>query len=153
MNKNACAPANVKVSHPFFANSPFAALFNDEFFGGSDAAGFMPAVNVTEDEKKFELEVAAPGFTKEQFKVKLQNNLLTIAAETKSETVNEGEGEKKNYTRREFRYGSFKRSFRVNEDKVNSQEITARYENGILHIALPKKVAEKKENGFDISIL
>ncbi len=153
MNKNACAPANVKVSHPFFANSPFAALFNDEFFGGTDAAGFMPAVNVTEDEKKFELEVAAPGFTKEQFKVKLQNNLLTISAETKSETVNEGEGEKKNYTRREFRYGSFKRSFRVNEDKVNSQEITARYENGILHIALPKKVAEKKENGFDISIL
>lgn len=120
-------------------------IFFDDFFG-KDFFGFKPyypvrsnpAVNVKEDEKGFTLEVAAPGLKKEDFRVELENGVLSIAAESQSEKTESGE--KSNYTRREFSYQSFKRSFTVDEDNIDGEHISAKYEDGVLQIELPKKV-------------
>lgn len=134
-------------NRPAFFNSPFAAFFNDDFFT-RDQAAFVPSVNIAEDEKGFYLEVSAPGFEKTDFKVKLENNLLTVSGEHKQEEAKE----EKKYSRREFRYGSFARSFRIDEKKVETEGISARYENGVLHIGIPKKEIAKKEASIEIRI-
>ena len=138
-----CAP---KKRAAFFG-SPFAAFLDDDFFT-RDHASYVPGVNIAEDGKAFHLEVSAPGFDKNDFKVKLENNLLTVSAAHETAEKNE----EKKYTRREFRFGSFSRSFRVDETKVDTTAITARYENGVLHIGIPKKEAVKKENTQEIRI-
>lgn len=99
----------------------------------------VPSVNVKEDEDKFELEVAAPGLNKNDFKVELDKDVLTISAEveTKSEETED------NYTRREFGKYSFKRSFTLPEQKVNGDKILAKYTDGILHVTLPKNEEAK----------
>ena len=93
-----------------------------------------PAVNIRETDNSFVLEVAAPGFTKEDFNVNVENDLLTISAnkETKKEE------DEKGYTRREFSYSSFSRSFTL-PDSVNAESIKGSYSNGILSVELPKK--------------
>jgi len=92
-----------------------------------------PAVNIRETDQSFEIEVAAPGYQKEDFQLNLQNNVLTITAENKRE-IQEG---KENYTRQEFSYSSFSRSFTLPEN-VEEGEIKAKYENGLLHLHLKK---------------
>ena len=108
----------------------------DHFFGGTDADRNLPAVNVKEDDNGFALEVAAPGFDKADFKVEIDQNMLTIAAE--KETENE-ENDSSGYVKREFRARTFRRSFRLPENAVDGNKIEARYEAGILHLTLPKR--------------
>lgn len=127
--------APVRRNSVFFG-MPFSSILNDSFFG-TDQASFMPAVNVSEDEKSIQLSFSAPGFEKEDFKVHIENNVLTVSAEHKAE-VSEKE---KNYTRIEYRYGSFSRSFRLPKDKVNEDAVNATYKNGILQLELPKREA------------
>ncbi len=103
-------------------------------------------VNIRETEKEYLLDVVAPGFTKEDFKISLENNLLTVSVEKKEETVNEGEKQ----LRREYQFQSFKRSFTLDE-KINADEIAAHYVNGILTLNLPKK-EEVKPTTKQISI-
>jgi len=91
-------------------------------------------VNIRELEKEYLLDVIAPGLNKEDFRISLEKNLLTITVEKREETVNKAE---KNI-RREFQLPSFKRSFTVDE-KINADEISAQYVNGILTLNLPKK--------------
>lgn len=93
-----------------------------------------PSVNVTESGKEFKIEVAAPGLEKKDFKVEVDNGILTVSAEKQEESKEE----KKNYCRREFSYSKFARSFQLPENTL-SDKIDAKYENGILNIALPKK--------------
>lgn len=93
-----------------------------------------PAVNIRETDKSFVLEVAAPGYRKEDFRVSVENDLLTISCEQE----NKVEESEKNYTRREFSYSSFSRSFTLPES-VNADNIKGNYNNGILTIELPKK--------------
>lgn len=135
-----CAPQRAYSGHPLF-NAAFPS-WADEFFG-REFAGHVPAVNITEDEKSWTIEVSAAGYKKEDFGVKLEKEVLTIRAEQKQESSEE----KKNYRRREFRTGSFVRSFRIQKDKVNEEGISATYENGILTVTVPKKeaVAPKDE--------
>ena len=95
----------------------------------------LPAVNVKESEDEFTIEVAAPGMTKKDFNISFHNNVLTISSEKK----NEKEDKKDNYTRKEFSYQSFQRSFTVAENTVDSDKITAKYTDGILTITLPKR--------------
>ena len=99
---------------------------------GNDNPLNSPHVNVVQNETGFKLEVAAPGLAKENFQILLEEDNMIVAAEQKTE--NEETSEK--YTRREFNYNSFKRSFRLPEN-VNRDEISASYENGILEIGLP----------------
>jgi HSP20 family protein len=100
-----------------------------------------PAVNIRENFSNFALELAVPGMGKEDFSIELEKDVLTINAKKSSTQETELEqGEK--YTRVEFNYGEFSRSFRLPES-VEQKEIQANYENGILSITLPKKEAEK----------
>ncbi len=96
----------------------------------------MPAVNIKEDNDGFNVEMAAPGMKKDDFKVDLDNNLLTISAEKESED-NEKDDEG-NYTRREFNYQSFKRTFTL-PDAAQADKIKATYKEGVLTINIPKK--------------
>jgi HSP20 family protein len=127
----------------------------DEIFNGFPAHWgkdqvhnhFAPAVNIHETTDGYHVELNVPGRTKEDFKVSIDNNLLTIAFEQK-ETI-----ENKDYKtlRREFSFKSFKRSFTLDE-KVNADAIQAKYENGILKLYLPKK-EEVKVAPKEITIL
>ena len=93
----------------------------------------MPAVNVKENEKNYEIEVAAPGMKKEDFNIAVDNGILTISAESKEEK----EQKEDNYTRREFSYSSFSRSFSLPQN-VDEDNIKAKYENGVLYLTISK---------------
>ncbi len=94
----------------------------------------MPAVNVNESDKGFEIEVAAPGLSKKDFNITVDNGVLTISSEKEEEK----EQKEKDYTRREFSYSSFSRSFTMPEN-VNEDNIKANYEDGILKLHVAKK--------------
>ena len=110
----------------------FDDLFND-WNGGSTRTN-LPAVNISEDNEAYKVEVNAPGFSKEDFMIHVENNTLTIAVEKKTE--HEDKTEK--FTRKEFEYRSFERSFRLPKDHINEGKISANYESGILKLSLPK---------------
>jgi HSP20 family protein len=97
-----------------------------------------PAINIKENDESFEVALAAPGMKKEDFKIDVDNDLLTISAE---ETV-ENESKDEKYTRREFHYSSFKRSFTL-PDAVDGENIAASYKDGVLEVTIPKKEEAK----------
>lgn len=107
-----------------------------------------PAINVFETEKEYKIEVAAPGMTKEDFNVHIdEENNLVISMEKKSETKEENPNDKRNegrYLRREFSYSKFSQAMILPED-VDKEKIAARVENGVLNINLPKFTKEEKE--------
>jgi HSP20 family protein len=109
----------------------------------------LPAVNVKENDDAFEIEVAAPGMSKKDFRVNLENNVLTISSERKEEKKEE---EKGHFTRREFSYQSFQRSFTIPENMVEGDKISAKYNDGLLCIHLPKREAVKPKPAREISI-
>lgn len=103
----------------------------------------FPAVNVIENDGDFEIEVAAPGFKKEDFKVEVENGVLTITGKTEKEEKEK----KKNYTRKEFSSKSFQKSFTLPEN-VEKDEVAAKYKDGLLRLTLKKtekSTAPKKE--------
>ncbi len=136
--------------------APVRSITNvvDEFFNrgigeliGYDHAFSVPSVNVVEKPDSFMLEVAAPGLEKGDFKVSVENGCLSISAKKeKKEEIKEGK-----YTRREFNYASFTRSFNLPEG-VKPEEVHAVYENGVLHVTLPKKEVTKVEDARVIEI-
>ncbi len=110
-------------------------MFRPDWFGGMENFGnTLPAVNIKENERNFELEIAIPGQKKEDFNIEVDNNVLTISMEHKKED----EVKEDNYTRREFSYSAFKRAFTLPET-VNEDKINASYTDGILRFTLPKK--------------
>lgn len=117
-------------------NSIFNEILNDDFFTPRTISEKLPAVNIKQSEKDFSLELAIPGLGKEDIKISVDQDLLTISSEKKSET--EEKEENGTYTRREFSYQSFKRSFTLPES-VDSDKIDAKFENGVLFLHLPKK--------------
>lgn len=110
----------------------------------------LPAVNVKETPETFEVEMAAPGMTKEDFKVELNNNMLTISSEQKKENE---EKENTRYTRKEFSYQSFQRSFQLSREAVDADNIKAKYENGVLLLTIPKREEVKQKPSRLINIL
>lgn len=122
---------------------PWRDFFNLENFfpEPSRTSRSLPAVNISEDDKGFNIDVVAPGFKKEDFKVNVDDDVLTISAETKSET-NEG-GDKKQYSRREYSYSSFTRSFRLPEN-AKDDSISASYTDGVLRLMVPKSEQQVK---------
>lgn len=110
-------------------------FFKPDFFGGvQNFSNNVPLVNIKESETDFVIELASPGLTKEDFHIEIDNDALTISSESKTE--NESSNEK--YTRKEFSFSAFTRTFTLPET-VNSENINAIYENGVLNITLPKK--------------
>ncbi len=145
MNTLKFSPARRMFGHPFFASLPTQM---EDMFNGKDFAQFVPSVNLAESKSEWLIELSAPGFSKEDFKINLDKNLLTISAEHKTEVSKD----EKEYTRREFSYGSFKRSFRVKEDSIDAETIRATYENGILNVSLPKKAMEPEKKVKEIRV-
>lgn len=108
----------------------------------------LPAVNVKETDDDYIIELAAPGMSKNDFNVNFQNNVLTISSEKKDKR----EDKEDNYTRREFSYQSFQRSFTVPGNDVDSDKISANYADGILSIKLPKREEVKPKPAREIKI-
>lgn len=121
-----------------------AVNWMDDFFGRDmlDFPGFgnSPKVNIREDDDNYYVEVAAPGMKKEDFNLSLDNDVLTISSEIKEEKENRNG----NYTRREFSYSSFSRSFTLPE-LAEADKIEAKYKDGILNIIMPKKEEAKRK--------
>lgn len=121
-------------------NDFFPGIFDNSW----DFALKVPSVNITETEKAYNVELAAPGLEKKDFKIELENKLLIISSEKEEETNETG----KDYKRKEFSYSSFSRSFQLPED-VLTDKIEAKYEDGILKLDIPKKevaaIKSKKE--------
>ena len=115
-----------------------------DFFG---KRAFDPSANIIEKTNGFELEIAAPGLKKEDFNINLENSVVTISSEMEDEKREEG----KNYTRKEFYFGSFCRSFTLPKS-VDTDMIKADYNNGILKIDLPKKAEANLESKKHIKI-
>ena len=128
---------NGQSGNQLIYNTPFTGLM-ENFFGDDfllkEYASFVPSANVSEEADKFNLELSAPGFEKENFKIVLNKGVLTVSGEHESEK----DTPEKNYSRKEYAYGSFQRSFTLPEE-VNEDKIDAKYENGILKVVLPKK--------------
>ena len=129
---------------PMLRNKRFLPSFDDEMFGKDFLRDFfdfennpsVPDVNVKESKDQYTIEVAAPGMSKKDFNVDVQNNMLVISSEKEAQDQEGGEDE--NYVRREFSYSSFQRSFSIPET-VDADTIKAKYENGVLYVELPKK--------------
>ena len=135
---------------PSLVNGPWLSAFfdNDRFFD-SDwlKKQSLPAVNVKETDKNFEIEVAAPGLSKKDFKITVDNGVLTISSEKKEEK----EQKEKDYTRKEFSYSSFSRSFTLPEN-VNEDDVKANYENGLLKLDVAKKVITQTKDKKAIEV-
>ena len=107
----------------------------------------MPSVNITENKDQYNVSLAVPGMKKDDFKIDVDGNMLTISCE-KDETKEEKD---KRYTRKEYSYSSFSRSFTL-PDEVNREKIDARYEEGLLKISLPRKEEVKKFAAKQIAV-
>jgi HSP20 family protein len=121
---------------PTLTGSLLSDFFDDDrFFNYPSFRGqAMPAVNVKETDKAFEVELSAPGYNKKDFNISVENKLLIVSAESKQEK----EKTEENYTRREFGYSSFSRSFSLPAN-TNEDDIRAKYEDGILKLTIAKK--------------
>ena len=137
---------------------PDITSFFDDFFGGDffntpsfpNRRSSTPAVNVKENESEYVIEVAAPGMKKDDFKVEINNNVLSISAEVEDQS--EEKDDEKGYTRREFCYSSFNRSFSIPKNEVDESKINAKYKDGLLTITLHKRDEAKPKPSRVIEI-
>ena len=130
-----------RPSSPVFSNL-FQDLFdNDNFFRPFPERNSLPAVNISENNENYHLELSAAGFSKNEVELTVEDSTLTITG--KREERHE-ESERK-FSRKEFSFQNFKRSFSLPEN-VNQDSIKASFENGILTIELPKKIEEQKQS-------
>jgi HSP20 family protein len=133
------------LSRAFAVPALFDDFFNRELFNWgnnnfSSTNTTIPSINIRETDENFEVEVAAPGMTKEDFNITLDGNLLTISSVKESTTETGGD-----YIRREFSYQSFQRSFELAKHVVDEEKISASYANGVLYLTIPKKEEAQKK--------
>lgn len=125
-------------------NNWIPSIFNDFFadpWVPSKIAGTAPAINVSEDNKEYKVEVAAPGMTKDDFKINVANDELVISMEKKSDSKDEEKDKK--YLRREFSYSKFEQHLTL-PDNVERDNISAGMNDGVLTIDIPKMTEEEK---------
>ena len=140
---------------PMLRNRRFLPSFTDDFLGKDFLSDFfdssvnktVPEVNVLENNDAFTIEVAAPGLEKKDFKIDLNNRVLTISSEREAKQIDE----KEKYVRREFSYNSFQRSFGL-PDSVDLDKIKANHTDGILTIEIPKREEAKEKPAREIKI-
>jgi HSP20 family protein len=142
---------------------PIARLLDDDNFGFPDLLSStrsmmpsrlldrhemtMPAVNIKDNKKNYELELAVPGFKKENLKVNVKDGVLTVFSEQKEENSKEDEG----YTRREFSYRSFSRAFSL-PDNVDPESVKAKFNDGVLRLTIDKTGDQPESKGREIRI-
>ena len=128
--------------------APTLSNFFDDFFtrdlfnwpSSSSTGTSIPKVNIYETDSEFHVEMAAPGMSKDDFKVELDNNMLTISSQLETEK----DDENKNYQRREYSFQSFVRTFHL-PDSAESEKINAKYVDGVLNLVIPKKEEAKRK--------
>jgi len=135
---------------PSLANRSWLSDFfdNDRFFDSSFLkVQSVPAVNVQENDKNFEISMAAPGLARKDFNVSVENGILTISSEKKEEK----ETKEKDFKRQEYSYTSFSRSFSL-PDSVKEDDVNAKYEDGVLKVTLGKKAlpAQKAKKAIEV---
>jgi HSP20 family protein len=128
-----------KVFQPAY-NDVFESFFKADPFLAKSTLNRNPAVNIAESENEFHIEIAAPGLKKEDFKINLEQNLLSVSAESKEENTETDSAKK--YNRVEYNYSSFMRTFTLPET-ADHAKITAEYKDGILFISVAKKEEAK----------
>jgi len=133
----------VKTNNRFPAyRNVFDDLFNDWSVSNfSETDTTLPATNIKENESGFFVEMAAPGMEKKDFVINLKDDLLTISSEKKIENEENND----HYTRKEYSYQSFSRSFSLPKNVVDSDKINATYKNGELRISIPKREEAKQK--------
>lgn len=137
-------PPMQSLLNDFFSDS----WFNSALSNWSPAGNTLPAVNVAENNDDFVIEVAAPGMKRDDFKVELDNHILTVSSEKQANNdTTQG-----NYTRREFSYHAFQRSFALPQEKIMGENIAAKYEDGILRIVVPKREEAKVKPARQIKV-
>ena len=136
---------------PFFSDFPDTrqSLMNRLFNGGDqESFDFSPAINVKEKGNDIHIEMAAPGLSKEDFNITMDDGILTISAEKEDKKEEEKEG----YMKKEFSYNSFSRSMRLPENIDEEKEVNAKYKDGVLKLILHKKPGgEKKPKSIKVS--
>ncbi|MBL0309884.1 MAG: Hsp20/alpha crystallin family protein [Bacteroidetes bacterium] len=149
MTKIALRSNGGRVAVPGFSNlienlfqNDFPTFLNNEWMRNS-----LTSVNIKDVKDAYHIEVAAPGFAKDSFNVKIEDSVLTISAEAKEDKLEEGE----KFTRKEFVHSSFVRSFTLPKTIV-ADKIAANYENGILKVSLPKMEEAKSKGTIDVKI-
>lgn len=135
-------------------NTFFDDVFSKDLFDWNDKnfsaiGSTLPSANVKETDKNFQIEVAAPGLKKNDFKIELKNHVLSISSEKKEEK--EEKDSKGNFTRKEFSYQSFCRSFTM-PDNADDDNIIASYQDGILHVDVAKKNVQTSKSSKTISV-
>ena len=137
-------PAIPSLLDDFFGRDWLDSTMADWRTSGST----LPAVNVQETNDDYMIEVAAPGMKRDDFKIELDNDVLTISSQ-REDSREEKDG---NYTRREFSYQSFQRSFSLPQNRVKGDEITAKYVDGVLRITVPKTEDAKVKPAKQIAV-
>ncbi len=124
-------------------------FFDDDRYFSSPWLGArsMPAVNIKETDNNYEIDIAVPGYNKKDFNISIESGLLTVSAEKREEKEQKDD----NYTRREFGYASFSRSFNLPQN-TNEEDINARYEDGILKLTVSKRDQQNGKNRKSISV-
>ena len=131
----------------FFDDFLTKGLFDNKWSDFSATGTTVPAVNIVETKDDFQVEMAAPGMNKKDFNIELDNDMLTISS-VKEETRDQQD---ENYSRKEFSYQSFKRSFYL-PNIVEAENIRAKYQDGVLRLVIPKKEEAKTKPVRQISI-
>ena len=129
--------------YPSIFNNPLQQVFNDHPIENEP---FLPSVNISEMAENIQLEFVVPGFKKEDFKINIEDKKITVSALHRDETKKE----EKNYTRREYQFGAFKRSF-ILPETANTEMIEASYESGILKVNIAKKTEAKSFREVTVS--
>lgn len=129
-------------------NTMFEDFFGENAYNQSTQNRTTPAINVRENEDEYNIEVAAPGLKKDNFKVEVNNSVLTISYEDEVKK----EVEEQNFTRKEFAYTNFCRSFSIPRTEVDDSKINAEYKDGILSVKLQKREEIKPKPARMISI-
>jgi len=120
-------------------------IFEGDLFRFPTTELNLPPVNISRTDDAYDIEMAVPGFDKEDFKVSIEDGILKITGEHKAEK----EEKEKNFTRREFSFSSFERSFRLPED-CNAENVGATYQNGVLRLKLPARPVLKKVHEISV---
>lgn len=135
------------AAYPTLFESLLGKEWNETFAPSIFGTHSVPAVNIIESEGGFRIELAAPGLQKDAFKLNLDQQLLTISAQHETQ----GEDMSEKFSRKEFSFASFKRSFTLPQS-VDSEQIEANYVDGILKVALPKKEEAKAKAARQIAV-
>lgn len=141
-----------KYNRPSTFTNDFDKFFNDFFFTPvrakqNNAFENIPAVNISEKDGVFHIELAVPGMKKEDFNIEIHDGVMSISSETKEESTSE----ERNYSKREFNYSSFERRFTL-PDNIKEEQVSAKYEDGILKVSVPKADEKEKNTKKQVQI-